>query len=438
MKFKYILYIAILGFLFSCKPELEDYAVSSGNAEFSTYVALGNSLTAGYANGALYRSGQMYSYPSILADQFKKAGGGEFVQPLMDGEYGIFPGKLKLGYATDCLGTTNLAPVPDQGNLDPLAPVGYTVNNLGVPGAKSFHLVAPGYGNLAGVPVGTANPYYARFASSEVATVVGDAIAQTPTFYTLWIGSNDVLGYATSGGLGDTITGQNTFAYILNTILMSMNATGAKGAIANIPDIVSAPFFNTVPPNGYVLTQGQADTLNLFLGGFGFQYQAGPNYFIVEDPTSQLGFRQMVAGELLLLTVPQDSLKCAYWGGFNPLLQQPVPIPSQYVLSTTEINNINAAVEGYNATISQLASQYGLALVDANAVTKELGNGLIYNGETISSTFVTGNGFSLDGIHLTPKGYALVANLFIEAINQQYGATLPLVNLVDYPANELP
>lgn len=438
MKFKYIIYFVILGFLFSCKPELDEYTLSQGSADFSTYVSLGNSLTAGYASGSLYRSGQLNSYPNILAGQFKKVGGGAFEQPLLDGEFGILPGKRKLGYATDCLGVTSLAPVPDQGALDPILPYGKPVNNMGVPGAKSFHLLAPGYGNMAGVPLGLANPYYARFASSEVSTVVGDAIQMMPTFFTLWIGNNDVLGYATSGGVGDTITGQNTFAYVLNTILMSMTATGAKGAIANIPDITSIPFFTTVPPNGYVLTQGQADTLNLFLGQFGFQYQAGPNYFIIEDPASQLGFRQMVAGELLLLTVPQDSLKCAFWGGFNPYLQLPVPIPNQYVLTASEVSAINTAVEGYNATISSLAGQYGLAYADMNTVLDKAKTGLIYNGETISTSFITGNGFSLDGVHMTPKGYALAANIFIEAINQKFDSTIPLANLVDYPANKLP
>lgn len=438
MKLKYISLILLTVLVYSCKPELDEFTVSSGSADFSTYVAIGNSLTAGYADGSLYRSAQELSFPAALAKQFAKAGGGEFVQPLMQGEYGILPGKLKLGYTTDCLGTTSVGPVPDVGPLDDLAPIGYQVNNLGVPGAKSFHLLAPGYGDLAGVPLGLANPYYARFASSPQATVIGDALALQPTFFTLWIGGNDVLGYATSGGEGDTITGQATFAYTLNAILEALTGTGAKGAIANIPSVTSSPFFTTVPANGYVLTQGQADTLNLFLGQYGFSYAAGPNYFIIEDSTSPLGFRQMTEGELLLLTVPQDSLKCAYWGGFNPVLMAPVPIPGQYVLTQDEIARISDAVDGYNATIANLAAQYDLALVDANKMLKDVQAGVIVNGISLNSEFVTGNIFSLDGIHPTPLGYAYVANNFIEAINAKYGATLPLLNLSEYSSVVLP
>src|SRR5699024_1264388 len=76
-----------------------------------------------------------------------------------------------------------------------------------IPGAKSFHLVAPGYGNVSGVLQGTANPYFARFSSSENTTVISDAASQNPTFFSLWIGNNDVLGYATSGGSGVDQTG---------------------------------------------------------------------------------------------------------------------------------------------------------------------------------------------------------------------------------------
>jgi hypothetical protein len=122
--------------------------------------------------------------------------------------------------------------------------------NLGVPGAKSFHLVANGYGNPAGISFKTANPYFVRFASSPTATVVGDALAQNPTFFSLWIGNNDVLGYATSGGDGtlDQITPNQILQYY-STLVTTMVSKGAKGVVANIPDVTSIPFFTTVPYN---------------------------------------------------------------------------------------------------------------------------------------------------------------------------------------------
>ena len=75
---------------------------------------------------------------------------------------------------------------------------------MGVPLAKSYHLLAPGYGNLAVVATGQANPYFVRHATSPTATVMEDVMSKNPTFFTNWIGNNDVLSFATSGGVGVT------------------------------------------------------------------------------------------------------------------------------------------------------------------------------------------------------------------------------------------
>jgi hypothetical protein len=118
---------------------------------------------------------------------------------------------------------------------------------MGVPGAKSFHFVAPGYGNLAGVPIGAASPYFARMASSASATVLEDAIAQNPTFFTLSeVGGNDVLAFATSGGSGvdqtgnsdpstyggNDITDPGVFAQVFTGMVDALTANGAKGVNA--------------------------------------------------------------------------------------------------------------------------------------------------------------------------------------------------------------
>jgi len=60
MKIRYLFYLAVFAFMASCKPEVNDFTPSNGTADFTTYVAVGNSLTAGYADGALYKSAQMW------------------------------------------------------------------------------------------------------------------------------------------------------------------------------------------------------------------------------------------------------------------------------------------------------------------------------------------------------------------------------------------
>mgnify|MGYP002653435320 FL=1 len=61
----------MLLFTYSCNSDFEndvtEIAVSKGNADFTKYVALGNSLTSGYRDGALYIDGQNESYPNMIA-----------------------------------------------------------------------------------------------------------------------------------------------------------------------------------------------------------------------------------------------------------------------------------------------------------------------------------------------------------------------------------
>jgi len=442
MKSKYIAYFLMLLVAVSCEPKLDEFVPSSGSADFSKYVSLGNSLTAGYADGALYTSGQSYSYANLIAAQMKKAGGGEFVQPVVTNEDGLLAGKLKLEISTNCLGVSSLGPIPAGGTPTgypaALAPVGYAVNNFGVPGAKSYHLVAPGYGNPAGllaIPP-TANPYFVRFASSPTTSVLADAFAAQPTFFSLWIGNNDVLGYSTSGGMGDVITAPSLFTLALNGIVAQMTSAGAKGVIANVPNVTSVPFFTTIPYNGLVLTeQAQVDALNAAYGNglLGISFQLGQNPFVISDPSAPngIGRRQLKQGEFVLLTLPQDSLRCAGWGSQKP-------IPGQYILDENEVAAVNVATTAFNQVISDLASANGLALVDVNSFLVNAKSGLVYDGIRFGLTYVTGGVFSLDGIHLTPRGNAIVANEFIKAINSKYNASVPLVNVGDYPGIVFP
>jgi hypothetical protein len=465
MKYRYILFLGILGLLYSCKPELDDFSLSSGRADFTRYVAFGNSLTAGYADGALYSSGQLYSYPNIMAGQFAKVGGGKFTQPLMPNDEGVgftaypppigivFRTKTILGYSTDCLDNTSLSPVPaidnpDQAELQGylLSPITGSFNNMGIPGAKSFHLIYDGYGNPANLQTmpPTANPFYVRFASAIDATVLGDALLQAPTFFSFWIGNNDVLLYAVSGGdnnpFGDFITPVDGnpgvgFNATMDYILATLTASIKNGVIANIPDITSIPFFTTVPYNGLVLTQqAQVDALNGAYenGALGITFSLGQNPFVIQDASSPAGIRQIKQNELVLLTIPQDSLKCAGWGSQKA-------IPHYFVLTENEINAVKTATSSYNAKIKELADNYNLAFVDINGFFNSLsGTGLTYDGIKFTVDFVTGNAFSLDGIHLTPQGNAIIANEFIAAINTKYGANIPIVSVTGYPGIAFP
>ncbi len=487
--------IAVLG-LVACEPEFDNPIAESDlytNAEvdFSKYIALGNSLTAGLADGALYITGQENSYPNILANQLKSVGGGMFTQPLMADNVGGFVGQTadfppRLVLAFDAEGNPGPAVFTgQQPTTNITTSLEGSFNNMGVPGAKSFHLTLPGYGAL--------NPYFGRFASGASASVLGDAIAQDPTFFSLWIGNNDVLSYATSGGIGvdqtgnvdpstygqNDITDPTAFGAIYSDIVGQLTANGAKGVLLNIPDIPSIPFFTTIPNNALELDAATAGSLTGFfqavagivtaqLAGGGlpleqaqiiasqylFTFNEGSNLFLIKTDvtnTNPLGVRQMTEEELLLLTIDRAALAQGYGSVvLTPEVEQVLgilltggtPTPAQGdlvvkaisgiedkdVLDKDELSAIATATAAYNAAITNIATANGLAFFDIAGVLAQGANGGIpFEGGLITSDFVSGGGFSLDGVHPTPRAHALVVNGIIDALKTTYKASIPRV-----------
>ncbi|MGV6860479.1 MAG: G-D-S-L family lipolytic protein, partial [Putridiphycobacter sp.] len=137
-------------------PPNNPVTYTSGNTSFSTFVSVGNSLTAGYSDGALFIMGQENSFPNIMSQQFAMADGGAFTQPLMADNLGglllggnqITSNRLYLSFASGSPTPTPVSGMPTT-EVSDVHPGPY--NNMGVPGAKSFHLGASGYGDVAGV-----------------------------------------------------------------------------------------------------------------------------------------------------------------------------------------------------------------------------------------------------------------------------------------------
>jgi len=425
--------------LFSCKPEIDVPAPQKGELNVTKFVAIGNSMTAGYADNVFYRQAQVMSYPNILAGQFKLIGGGEFKQPLLDASsVGVGAqenARYVLAPVTDCMGATSLAPVPaaQVGDLTIFAnPVGQQgpYNNMAVPGLKSITAVYPGYGNPAN-GAGNFNPFFTRIAANiSSSSVLSDAAVQQPTFFSLSIGHDDIYTYALSGGTQDAITpvsGQPGVGFdgSVGAIVQTLTANQAKGVIMNIPDLNALPFFTTVPYNGLMLDETNAAALSAAYSPLGISFQPGANAFIIEDASAPGGMRKIKESERILLTVPQDSLKCAGWGSMKP-------IPDRFVLTSDEITEISTAIDAYNEVLQNIAAANGLAYVDVNAFMSRARAGILYNGVAMNTQFVTGGIFSLDGVNLTPRGNALLANEIIRSLNAKYKARIPEVDANRY------
>jgi hypothetical protein len=117
-----------------------------------------------------------------------------------------------------------------------------------------------------------------------------------------------------------------------------------------------------------------------------------------------------------------------------------VPLADNWVLSKDEVQEVRVATDAYNASIEAIANAKGLAFVNANALQSQIAQGgIAANNFTVTSAYVTGGGFSLDGVHPSPRGYALIANEFFRAINATYGSNFKGVNIglyrILYPMN---
>lgn len=443
----------------ACKPNANiTTPATSGNARFTNYMAVGCSYTAGYADSSLTVSGQLNSYPQRLFEQFSIIRDGDqavgpFIQPLVTSDNGYPTPKFVLGTVNRCDGSMSMAPVR---NPLPLDTNGSYIFNSNVNNNQVNNIAVP-YLRVADMPVeGYAGPnaYARRFyydASNINKTPLNELYSRVnnlhPTFFTVWMGISDVLGYAKNGGQGDgtgnalpttlniysskDITPKQVFADLYDSIVTAVASTSSGGALLNIPDVTALPLFTTIPINGLKIErQGYADTLKTLYTTLNDKvFQVGDNYYIIKDHNNNT--RQAVPGELILLSCPIDSIKCAGWGSTTP-------IPAKYVLTTDELQHIRAATDYFNFIINKHAQNRNLALVDMNKFFKTLETGITYNGIKYSTEYVSGGAFSLDAVHLNPRGNALIANEVIKTINTFYKSDIPMTDANKYPGVKFP
>ena len=112
------------------------------------------------------------------------------------------------------------------------------------------------------------------------------------------------------------------------------------------------------------------------------------------------------------------------------------PFPNNLVLDQSEIAVYDFYRASYNQIITDLASTFDYYVVNWDNLFNSLyQTGIEVNGVTYSASYITGNFFSLDGIHPTSQGYGIVANEFIKAINTKYGAAIPQVDVSTIPGS---
>jgi hypothetical protein len=444
-----------IGIVFSsCKPKIDASSViSAGEINAQHFVAIGDGNTAGYMDDALYHDGQINSLGALLQTQLKLVGAGDIYMPLMGnaniGTNANLLSRLILGFKTDCLGVTGLSPLrfAQQGEATSLTTSVYSsqnkFTNFGVPGLRMIDMVSTDFGNI-NLP--QHNEFFARMSkdqfnlpgSGEYSSVQENIFdGGYPTFCSIYLGIEDVLPYARSGATQNPMSPLGGFPGLgfeesLTQLCGQLYSQNVKAVVGTIPDVTQMPYFTTIPYNGLNLDATNAESLNQIYGPLGFSFTVGSNPFMIEDPNAgSFGVRPMVEGELILLSVPLDSVKCHQYGSVYPLRDE-------FVLTLAELQEIRNQILAYNQVIRQYANFHGFAIAETPQFYSSLNDGFVYNGVSMSAKFVSGGAYSLDGIHLNPKGNALLANVFIRAINKKYKATIPQLNALNYPSIYFP
>jgi len=312
-------------------------------------------------------------------------------------------------------------------------------------------------------------------ASSPSASIIADATSQNPTFFSLWIGANDVLSYSLNGGdgvnqVGNTnpatygsndITDPNVFAGVYSSLVNDLTANGAKGVVLNIPNVADTPYFTTIPYNAVPLDAATAAQLNagfaLYNGGVAqaladlvsvnaitqtiadaelakrtVVYAEGQNPVLIMDETlidltainAQLvSMRPATADDLIVLKAKSFIGTLAVAGNPATVNGVAVPLADKWVLLPSEQAEVQTATDSFNATIQAVATAKGLAFVDVNSLMSQLANGgLSFDEFDMSNQYIFGATFSLDGVHPTERGNAFIANEILKAIDMKYGS----------------
>ena len=385
--------------LVACDANRDAVGLTNLNSDiFRNYVALGNSITAGWQSGGINDSLQQLAYPRLLATQmgtpYKYA---SLVNPGCPAPVANFQTQAKVG------GTT--AP---PCSLRSTASVTDVLNNVGVPDARVLDPISP---------TTVASNALTTFILGGK-TQVQRALDARPTFATIWIGANNVLQAAYTGvlvptpGVSNGIVGtqaefQASYDTMIKQLLDSM--PGLKGVLIGVPDASAIPLMSS---GALIAASPQIQGAMALVAG----------QPVAVDPNC-VGSAALVSTPLLL-----NMIKA---GTHPPLLScQADPNPANpvgniFVLDPTERVQLSGFIAGLNAYIKGKADAIGFAYWDPNPTLTGIRNtaqSLTFPNFAATGTF--GTAFSLDGVHPSAEGQKLIANNLITVVNSKYGTTL--------------
>jgi hypothetical protein len=401
------------------------YAQPRGAADFTRFVALGDSYGAGYESSSLNERHQPYGWPTIIARQVglaictpaATATDNCFAIPLIS-----YPG---IGPELILLPT---GPVAGTGQGAPLmVGFGRPYNNLAVPGYT--------VGAALTLTGSEANSGLGQLILRGLGSEVTQAIALHPTFVATWLGGNDFLGAVSQGNpalLTSTAAFKGAYESVLDKLIAGAPTAGM--VVGTLPqNFASSPLTATLPPVVFdssfrpvSLGGNQVPLFGDLGGGTIGPLPAGTIVLLSALPRIQQGYGMPPA----LKAFPP----------FNQLPHVGEPLTDAETITPTERAIFESRIADYNAIIVAAAQARNIPVADIKGLFDRFASptGVAAGPFTLTNTFARGGLFSLDGTHLTDIGYSLFANEFIKAINSAYHTRIPLANTSQFLQNNDP
>jgi lysophospholipase L1-like esterase len=387
--------VVLIGLTLACGSYSKHFV--GGIANFSTTVFVGDSLTAGFQNGSLLDTQQPNGWAPLVAKQanFK------ITLPLIAPPGA--PAVLKLvsvgppPVVQQASGTTSGRDNPTEQPTD-LAVPGHTVHDLlnygPTLGTSSEDIITD---LVLAFPLGNTN------------TQAQEAVALKPTALFIWIGNNDALP-AIESGMPSSMTDLASFTADFTALMQGAHSqTNAMLIVGNIPDVTQVAYLT-------------------------------PAATVLAEAATQSGISTAQLSAILGIT-NGDFVNATGLGEVQTDLQklaasQPTtPLDDAGVLTAAEVVQVQTQVSAYNSVIATQAKAVNGIVVDINGLFASLQPGITINNYTATTAYLGGL-FSLDGIHPTNTGYALVANKFIDTMNSALGLSIADVDVATIAASD--
>ena len=395
--------LALAGVVAACGKDSADVVAPSAAIYpmIQVYVALGNSITAGYQSSGINDSTQRQSYARLLAQQFRT----RYAYAALAGP-GCPPPIVNFLTGVRASGDTNSTAC----YLRNPASATQVLNNVAVPGATAI------------------DPTASTSASANILTqlVLGGktqvqkALDAKATFVTVWIGNNDVLDAAAKGvvpataalvtpGVTDTTVFKTRYKAIVDGLRTQPNIRGMLIGVANVTQIPLLFSAELLLSDTAFKTQ-----FDVASGGAPGSVTVLPNCVGSRALLSAAILKLMRSGQHPRIVSCQANVPAA-------------PVGDWFVLDTLEQAAFNKVVTSYNNYISSQATAAGFGYVDPNPLLTSLRTaGLVpAHPDFSSATAPFGTYFTLDGVHPSKLAHIAIAKALITAINTKYSTSVP-------------